>query len=77
MFLTDSYIMIFIPEYFQENMSELFFFLRNIQQFWSKVWFEKKYTNVLIMSPGEVFFQLYWLALPIWNPYHVYFLQIW
>ena len=26
MFLTDSYIMIFIPEYFQENMSELFFF---------------------------------------------------
>ena len=32
MFLTDSYIMIFIPEYFQENMSELFF-LRNIQQF--------------------------------------------
>ena len=28
MFLTDSYIMIFIPEYFQENMLELFFFLR-------------------------------------------------
>ena len=26
MFLTDSYIMIFIPEYFQENMLELFFF---------------------------------------------------
>ena len=33
MFLTDSYIMIFIPEYFQENMSELVFFLKNIQQF--------------------------------------------
>ena len=34
----------------------------------TKVWFEKKYTNILIMSPGEVFFGLYWLALLIWNP---------